>query len=68
MSRKIKDAIAFIFIYLAAFYAVLLLAGIILYVFAKGVPVLGLPFFTTVTSVVTWAPLWQCAALSLPPN
>lgn len=52
MSRKIKDAIAFIFIYLAAFYAVLLLAGIILYVFAKGVPVLGLPFFTTVTSVV----------------
>ncbi len=30
----------------------LLLAGIILYVFAKGVPVLGLPFFTTVTSVV----------------
>lgn len=52
MSRKIKDAVAFIFIYLAAFYAVLLLAGIILYVFAKGVPVLGLPFFTTVTSVV----------------
>ena len=52
MSRKIKDAVAFTFIYLAAFYAVLLLAGMILYVFAKGVPVLGLPFFTTVTSVV----------------
>ena len=52
MSRKIKDAVAFTFIYLAAFYAVLLLAGMILYVFAKGVPVLGLSFFTTVTSVV----------------
>ncbi len=42
MSRKIKDAIAFIFIYLAAFYAVLLLAGINLYVFAKGVLFIGL--------------------------
>lgn len=52
MFRKIKDAVAFTLIYLAAFYAVLLLSGIIFYVFAKGVPVLGLPFFTTVTSVV----------------
>lgn len=52
MSRKIKDAVVYTAIYLAAFYAVLLLAGILLYVFAKGFPVLNLPFFTTVSSVV----------------
>lgn len=52
MSRKIKDAIAYTAIYLAAFYSVLLLAGILVYVFAKGFPVLSLPFFTTVSSVI----------------
>lgn len=52
LHARIKDAVAYTVIYLAAFYAVLVLAGIILYVFAKGFPVLDLPFFTTVTSVV----------------
>lgn len=52
MPRKIKDAVAYMVIYLAAFYSVLLLAGIIIYVFAKGFPVFDLPFFTTVSSVV----------------
>ena len=52
MPRKIKDAVAYMVIYLAAFYSVLLLAGIIVYVFAKGFPVFDLPFFTTVSSVV----------------
>ncbi len=52
LHARIKDAVAYTAIYLAAFYAVLVLAGIILYVFAKGFPVLDLPFFTTVTSVV----------------
>lgn len=52
MPRKIKDAVAYMAIYLAAFYSVLLLAGIIVYVFAKGFPVFDLPFFTTVSSVV----------------
>lgn len=52
MPRKIKDAVAYMVIYLAAFYSVLLLAGIIVYVFAKGFPVFDLSFFTTVSSVV----------------
>ncbi len=52
MPRKIKDAVAYMVIYLADFYSVLLLAGIIVYVFAKGFPVFDLPFFTTVSSVV----------------
>ena len=52
MPRKIKDAVAYMVIYLAAFYSVLLLVGIIVYVFAKGFPVFDLPFFTTVSSVV----------------
>ncbi len=52
MPRKIKDAVAYMAIYLAAFYSVLLLAGIIVYVFAKGFPVFDLPFFTTVSSVI----------------
>ena len=52
MPRKIKDAVAYMAIYLAAFYSVLLLAGIIVYVFAKGFPVFDLTFFTTVSSVI----------------
>ncbi len=52
MSRKMKDAVAYTAIYFAASYSVLLLVGILVYVFAKGFPVLSLPFFTTVSSVV----------------
>lgn len=52
MARKIKDAIVFLLIYLAACVSVLLLAGILLYVFAKGLPTVTLPFLTTVSSVL----------------
>lgn len=52
MPRKIKDAIAYILIYLAAFFSVLLLASIIAYVFVKGFPAVSLPFFITVSSVI----------------
>lgn len=52
MIRKIKDGIMLGLIYFSAFFSVLLLAGIIGYVFAKGLPVVRWPFLTTVKSVI----------------
>lgn len=52
MIRKIKDGFMFGLIYLSAFFSVLLLAGIIGYVFARGLPAVSWPFLTTVKSVI----------------
>lgn len=52
MIRKIKDGFIFGLIYLSAFFSVLLLAGIIGYVFARGLPAVSWPFLTTVKSVI----------------
>lgn len=51
-TRKIKDCIAYGFIYLCAGFSVVLLVGIILYVFAKGIHSINWEFLTTVTSVL----------------
>lgn len=52
MTRKIKDAFVLGMIYLAAFFSVILLAGIIVYVFAKGIGSVSWSFLTTVSSVL----------------
>ncbi len=52
MIRKCKDAVLLALIYLSSFFTVLLLACIILYVFAKGFPVLSASFLTTVSSAL----------------
>lgn len=52
MTRKMKDYLTLSLIYLAAFFSVILLAVIILYVFVKGIPSINWNFLTTVTSVL----------------
>lgn len=52
MTRKVKDNCLLALIYLAAFFSVLLLIGIIAYVFVKGVGSISLEFLTTVTSAL----------------
>ena len=48
---RIKEALVYGLIYIAAAISVLLLVGIILYVFSKGVSSVNWNFLTTVTSV-----------------
>ena len=48
--RKTSDTVLYFTIYLAAFFSVALLIGIIGYVFAKGISVVNWNFLTTVTS------------------
>lgn len=52
MGRKLADGLALGLIYLSAFFSVLLLAGILVYVSAKGFGVVDWPFLTTVSSVI----------------
>lgn len=52
MIRKVKDDLLLGLIYLAAFFSVILLAVIILYVFIKGAPGISWSFLTTVTSAL----------------
>ncbi len=50
-SRKIKDYLMYALIYICAGFSVILLVGIILYVFAKGIKTVDWSFLTSVTSV-----------------
>lgn len=52
MNRKIKDALVCFLIYLCASISVLLLVGIIVYVFIKGIRNVNWSFLTSVTSVL----------------
>ncbi|MDE6844390.1 MAG: phosphate ABC transporter permease PstA [Lachnospiraceae bacterium] len=52
MVRKIKDGLILGTIYLAAFFSVVLLAGIIVYVCVKGIGSVRWSFLTTVSSVL----------------
>ena len=52
MIRKIKDGLILGSIYLAAFFSVILLAGIIVYVFIRGSGLVRWSFLTTVSSVL----------------
>lgn len=52
MSRKAKDKLLAGLIYLSAFFSVMLLLGIILYVFVKGISSINWIFLTTVTSAL----------------
>ncbi len=52
MNRKWKDGLLLGLIYLAAAFSVLLLAGILGYVFARGISAISLSFLTTVTSAL----------------
>lgn len=52
MTRKMKDNLVLGLIYLAAFFSVILLLVIILYVFIKGLPGINRGFLTTVTSAL----------------
>lgn len=52
MARKLLDHFMIGLIYLAAFLSVILLAGIIAYVFIKGLPTVQWSFLTTVSSVL----------------
>lgn len=52
MTRKMKDNLLLGLIYTAAFFSVILLAVIILYVFIKGLPSINWSFLTTVTSAL----------------
>ena len=52
MTRKMKDNLVLGLIYLAAFFSVILLLVIILYVFIKGLPSINWGFLTTVTSAL----------------
>ncbi|MBO5208606.1 MAG: phosphate ABC transporter permease PstA [Lachnospiraceae bacterium] len=52
MTRKTKDKFVLGLIYLAAFFSVVLLIGIIGYVFVKGVSSINWTFLTTVTSAL----------------
>lgn len=51
MGRKIKDSFLLGLIYLTSFLSVMLLAGILLYVFVRGFPGISRSFLTTVSSV-----------------
>lgn len=50
MARKIKDGFVFVLICLSSMASVILLAGIIIYVFAKGLPVIRWSFLATASS------------------
>lgn len=50
--RKIKDYLMYALIYICAGFSVILLVGIILYVFAKGIKTVDWSFLTSVTSVL----------------
>lgn len=52
MTRKLKDSFILGLIYLSAFLAETLLAGIMIYVFVKGFSAISLSFLTTVSSVL----------------
>lgn len=52
MTRKMKDNLVLGLIYLAAFFSVILLLVIILYVFIKGLPSINWGVLTTVTSAL----------------
>ena len=52
MTRKCKDSFVLGLIYLAAFFSVILLVGIIVYVFAGGFSTVSWSFLTTVSSVL----------------
>ena len=54
MKKKTRytDSLLYVLIYLCAGFSVALLAGIILYVFARGIASVNLGFLTTVTSVL----------------
>lgn len=51
-SRKIKDYLMYALIYICVGFSVILLVGIILYVFAKGIKTVDWSFLTSVTSVL----------------
>lgn len=51
-NKRLSDKILYILIYLSAAVSVFLLAGIILYVFIKGLPVINWEFLTTVKSAL----------------
>ena len=51
-NKKLKDALAYILIYVCSGISVAVLAGIIVYVFVKGVKTVDLSFLTSVTSVL----------------
>lgn len=51
-SRKIKDYLMYALIYICAGFSVILLVGIILYVFAKGIKTVDWSFLTSVTSIL----------------
>ena len=50
--RRLADIFILGMIYLAAFFSVILLAGIIGYVFVRGIPTVGWSFLTTVSSII----------------
>ena len=50
--RKLKDGLVLGMIYLSAFFSVILLAGVIVYVFVKGISSVSWSFLTTVSSVL----------------
>lgn len=52
MTRRLKDGLVFGLICLSAFFSVILLAGIIVYLFVKGLPGIQWSFLTTVSSVL----------------
>lgn len=52
MIRKIKDGLVLGLIDLSAFFSVILLAGIIIYILKKGIVIVSWSFLTTVTSVL----------------
>lgn len=51
-SGKIKDYLMYALIYICAGFSVILLVGIILYVFAKGIKTVDWSFLTSVTSIL----------------
>lgn len=51
-SRKIKDNLAYALIYFCTVFSVVLLVGIIFYVFVKGIRTVNWSFLTSVTSVL----------------
>lgn len=52
MTRKLKDGLVLGLIYLAAFFSVILFAGIMIYVFARGFSTIDRSFLTTVSSAL----------------
>lgn len=52
MTRKCKDGLVLGLIYLASYFSVILLAGIMIYVFARGFSTVNRSFLTTVSSAL----------------